>query len=84
MATIPYRVTATGNVGLDQGGAIHSVTLTAGGDAASVVIRESGSGGAVLLTLKAPALDTRQVRLVYSDQLHAILAGTNAEVTIEI
>lgn len=88
-ANLPIRVTATGNVGGANGGSLCSVTLTAGGDAASLVIKEGGASGTqIWAPIKAPASDTRHVlfsgSIPYSGQLHATFTGTGPEAGFEI
>lgn len=81
------RVTATGNVGGANGGSLIGGTLTAGADAASLVLREGGSGGTVLATIKAAAGATQPYwygGTGYSGQLHATLTGTSPEATVVI
>lgn len=59
VATAAYYVNASGNVGCATGGELHSVVVT---DAASATLRSGGSGGAVLLVVKATAGTTQQVQ----------------------
>ncbi len=48
------EVTATGDV-TTATAHLHSVVLTGGSDAATLVVKEGGSGGTTILSLKAPA-----------------------------
>lgn len=81
------RATATGNLGPASGGLLWGVTLSAGADAATVVVREGGSGGTVLLTVKAAINTTVNVRTYgsrYTGQLHLTFTGTSPEASIEL
>ena len=87
MNSIAHHVTATGDVGPTGGGILCSVTLTGVGAAATVTIREGGSGGTIRLVLKAPSDDSRQSVLKgipYVGQLHATMAGANAVAMVEL
>lgn len=78
------RVTATGDVTTDTS-YLHSVTLTAGADAASVTVRSGGSGGTVVLVVKAAIGITVSVPLgaaaACPDGIHATVTGTTPDVT---
>jgi hypothetical protein len=82
------RLTSTGNVPPhDTGGVCHGGVLTPGSALATVVLREGGSGGAVIATITALANgDSVQVPgpFRYAGQLHATLTGTAAEVALLI
>lgn len=76
------ELSATGNVAGTDTIYLHSVVLTAGADAASLVVRDGGSGGTVVLTLKAPAAGTVTWRGSDSDGVqlntaHATFTGTS-------
>lgn len=75
------ELTATGDV-TTHDAYLRSVVLTAGAlDAASVVVRAGGSGGTVVLTVKAAAGATVQVPLpdaFCADGVHATLTGTTS------
>lgn len=88
MASNLKRVTATGNATAGEA-YLKSLVLTGGSAASSVEVRD-GSGGAVLLTLKA-AIDTTvpwtsgDARgAFFGETVHLTLAGTGAEVTAEV
>lgn len=74
------EVDATGDVKAVRS-VLHSVALTAGADAASVVVRD-GSGGDPLLTLKAAANSTvrwacgSKEGVYFADAIHATFTGT--------
>lgn len=79
------RVTATGDV-TTVDSYLRGVTLTAGSDAATLTVRAGGSGGTVILTLKAAANTSVVVpRLtdVYCDGgIHATFSGTSPEASL--
>lgn len=80
------QVSATGDV-TTSAGRLRSVVLTAGSDAATLVVRSDGSGGAARLTLKAAA-STSFVWRAGSDgvpftTLHATLTGTGPVAAFE-
>lgn len=68
---------------------LHSVNLTAGADAASVVVRD-GSGGSALLTLKAAANSTvnwacgSREGVLFSTSIHATFTGTSPTADFEV
>lgn len=75
------RLTATGDV-TTVDTHLSVVALTAGADAASLVVRFGGAGGTIVLTLKAAASSTVSVPLsdVYCDGgVHATFTGTSPE-----
>ena len=85
----PVRITATGNVAQADGGTLFTVTLTAGSDAATLVVKERGSGGdQIWPTIKAAAASTVTVSfrggIGYSGQLHGTLSGTSPEAGFEL
>jgi len=83
MYTISY-LDATGNVGGANGGTLHGVILTGGSDAATLVIKQGGSGGATIATIKAAANTTvvcPNIHGVYRGQLHATFTGTSPVAT---
>lgn len=81
--TIPKQLSATGDVTtLDAN--LHTVVLTAGSDAATLVVKRGGSGGTTVLTLKAAAstsvpCDMRAAAC--NDGIHATLTGTGPVAT---
>lgn len=82
--TRPSRVTATGDV-TTASVHLHGVVLTAGADAASVTVRMGGSGGTIILTVKALAGTTVEVpvpRVPCADGVHATLTGTSPEASL--
>jgi hypothetical protein len=75
------RAAATGDI-TTQDCELRGVTLTAGSDAATVVLREGGSSGTVRLTVKAAANTTVAVPLwdaSIGNGLHATFTGTGPE-----
>lgn len=82
------EVSATGDVTTAVPAYLHSVTLTAGSDTASLVIRD-GSSNAARLTLEA-ATGTTTVTwhagsegVLFGTALHATLTGTGPVASIE-
>lgn len=81
------EVSATGDV-TTHAGVLKSVTLSAGADAATVVIRD-GSGGNILLTLKSAILSTVSWRsgdksgVFVSSGIHATITGTSPAIDVE-
>lgn len=67
---------------------LHSVSLTAGADAAVLIVRD-GSTGAARLTLKAPAGSTTvwssgdRVGVLFSVSLNTVLTGTGPVASFE-
>lgn len=66
---------------------LRSVSLTGGSDAATVVVRAGGSGGTVILTLKA-AINTTAPQAVFGRAycaagIHVTVTGTAPAVTVE-
>lgn len=88
MGTSLTRITATGTVAVRA--ELGAVVLTAGSAAATLTLRSGGASGTVLLTLKAPAETSVPVRFGGPDggpdiiDLHATLAGTGAEASLEV
>lgn len=80
----PVRITATGSVHAGPVGVCYGLSLTAGVDAASAAVRVEGSGGAIVLTLKAAANTTAPwfppAGMRFSD-LHVTFTGTSPELT---
>ncbi len=85
------EVSATGDVTTSATATpsvLYSVTLSAGADAASVVIRD-GSGGAIKLTLKAAILSTvswkagNKAGILMGTGIHATVTGTAPAIDIE-
>lgn len=81
-ATLPIHFTATGDVGGANGGEIDTVVLTPAAAIATLVLRENGSAGAIILSLQAAASGGSVVLpacdLAYSGQLHATVGGAGA------
>lgn len=82
------RLTATGNVSPHvNGGTCWGGVLTPGSAAASVVVREGGGSGTVILTVTAVANGV-SIPIAgpfrFEGQLHATLSGTGAEVSFLI
>lgn len=83
------QVTATGDVvtGAD-GYRLHSVTISAAADAATVVIKDT-SGGATILTLKAPIQTTTTwcagdpKGAFIGTTIHATVTGTSPLINVE-
>lgn len=81
MARDLKEVSATGNVTSTVPAYLFSVTLTAGSDAATLVVKD-GSSGAARLTLKAAAGATAQWRaaskdgVLFATAIHATFTGT--------
>lgn len=75
------QVDATGDVTTSVPAVLHSVLLTAGSDAATLVVRD-GDGGSTLLTLKAAANTSvqwrarRGVHVGTGIHIHATFTGT--------
>jgi len=84
----PKHITGTGNVGPDSGGTVHSIVLTAGDSAAATLtLKQGGSGGGAIFVIGAPQDGTTTITglcAVYHGQLHATLGGTGATATIVI
>lgn len=82
------RVTADGDVEASITVQLHSVTVTAGVDAASVVIKEAGASGTAFITVKAPIETTVQWRAgdpngVQINKPYADVSGTSPIADIE-
>lgn len=81
-------VTATGDV-TTVTSHLHSVVLTAGSDAATLVVKEGGSGGTTILTLAAATGDTVAWHAGDSDGvqctggIHATTTGTGEAASFE-
>lgn len=81
MARDLKEVSATGNVTTNVPAVLHSVVLTGGSDAASLLVKD-GSGGATRLTLKAAASTTivwtcgDPCGVYFGTAIHATLSGT--------
>lgn len=83
----PFYITGTGNIGGASGGQVVSVTLTPAAAAATLVLRESGSGGTVIATFQAAANGASfygRYCFAYAGQLHATLSGSGAAAMIEL
>ena len=86
MHTFVYA-TGTGNIGGAAGGTLHGVILTGGSDAATLVIKQGGSSGDIVATLKAAANTTvscPDIRGAYRGQLHATFTGTGPVATFVV
>lgn len=85
-----YRIAASGNVGAATGGStLRSVTLTGGSDAATLTIKDGGSGGTQIgPIIKAAAATTVHVLfgagVGIGGQLYGALTGTGPEVGFEV
>lgn len=81
MARDLKEVSATGNVTTTVPAYLHSVVLTAGSDAATLLVKD-GSGGATRLTLKAAANTSatwtsgEKCGVLFGSAIHATLTGT--------
>lgn len=79
------QVSATGDV-TTATSHLRAVTLTAGSDQATATVRRGGSGGTVVLTLKAAANTTASSGPLYDghcdDGIHVTLAGTGPVATV--
>ena len=79
------RVTATGDV-TTATAYLHSVTLTAGADAASVTVRAGGAAGTVVLVVKAGIGLTVAVPLGAAAScpggIHVTVTGTTPDVSL--
>lgn len=82
------EVSATGTV-VSSRAPVHSVILSAGIDAASVVLRDGGGAGTVKVTLKAAAgtsavwnAGDRQ-GVDFATDVHATITGTTPTVDVE-
>lgn len=85
-ATQVKAVAATGDI-TTANAYLRSVVLTGGSDAATVVVRAGGSGGTVILTLKA-AINTTAPQAVFGRVycgagIHVTVTGTAPAVTVE-
>jgi len=88
MGTRIVHATGTGNVGGAGGGSLRSVLLNAEGAAADIVVKQNGSGGSIILEMRAAAGTVSSHRFQgearYSGQLHVTLTGAGATVTFEL
>lgn len=88
MARDLKEVSATGDVTTGVPVYLHSLVLTAGSDAATVVIKD-GSSGSARLTLKAAANTSTSWRcgdpkgVLFSTAIHATLTGTGPVADVE-
>lgn len=88
MASKQTQASATGDVTTDSR-TVKSVVLTAGSDAASVVVKAGGASGTTQLTLKAAANTTAVWStgagegVGYADGIHVTLTGTGPVVNVE-
>lgn len=85
-ATQIRAVAATGDI-TTKDAWLRSVVLTGGSDAATVVVRAGGSGGTVILTLKAATATTAPQavfgRLYCGAGIHVTVTGTAPAVSVE-
>jgi hypothetical protein len=85
-ATQIKAVAATGDI-TTANAYLRSVVLTGGSDAATVVVRAGGSGGTVILTLKAATASTAPQavfgRAYCGAGIHVTVTGTAPAVTVE-
>lgn len=78
------QASATGDITTDTAH-VRAVVLTAGSDAASVVVKAGGSGGTTVLTLKAAASTSVWAGLCEahcSGGVHVTLTGTGPTVSV--
>jgi hypothetical protein len=84
-ATTIKAVAATGDI-TTQTAYLRSVVLTAGADAASVVVKAGGSSGTTILTLKAAANASAATpdlgRVLCGSGIHVTLTGTAPAVSV--
>lgn len=82
------HITATGDVGSANGGAIAGVVLSPGSAAATLTLKENGSSGPTILVLTAAANGDSVIadlcEAEYSGQLNATLAGTGATANVAL
>jgi hypothetical protein len=83
------NITATGDItAAGVNGEVYSITLAAGSDTATAVVRDGGSGGTIIAKLSAVANTQATYTLVkghhYTNGLHATLTGTSPSFTAEI
>ena len=86
---VPIRITATGDVGPANGLSLLSVTLAAGSDTATLVLKEGGSSGTQIIPTITAAANTEVHRtfpggIVYKSQLHGTLTGTSPQAGFSI
>ena len=85
--TLLVPLTGTATVGAANGGQLYGASLTAAAATSTLVLREGGASGTVILTLSAVANTTAAVRFDgsgYSGQLHATITGASAVASVEI
>jgi hypothetical protein len=84
----PNHITATGNVGLSNGGFLGSASVTAAAALATLTLRENGSTGSIILLISAPVGASNQWFNSggdgYQGKLHATLTGAGATGNVEI
>ncbi len=85
-ASTKLRLTATGDVPASPKGICTAIRLVGGSTAATAVIREGGSGGTIITTLKAgiDGVDNHSHDFYYEGGLHLTLTGTGVEATVYI
>jgi hypothetical protein len=88
--SIPYYISATGNVGPANGGRIPHITLTPAAAVATLVLRSGGSGGTIIWAGQAAANGSsvdfpyEPDPIAYSGQLHATIGGTGAQAQVHL
>ncbi len=79
------QVSATGDI-VTRDAILHSVVVTAGADAASATVRAGGSGGTVVLTVKAATGLTAATgelgRAQCPGGIHVTASGTSPAITV--
>lgn len=84
-AAAAKQVAATGDI-VTRDAILNSVVVTAGADAASAVIRAGGSGGTVILTVKAATGLTASTgflgRVQCPSGIHVTATGTSPAITV--
>lgn len=83
---ILYHLTADGTVHPTQG-RVTCVVLTGGSDAATLVLKDGGSGGTTKLTIKAPINETRVVNFRganFATDIYADVTGTALAAMVEV
>ncbi len=82
-----FHLTGTADVGPANGAVLYSATVTPAAAVTTLVLREGGSGGTIILSLQAAANGASMQWTgckAYSGQLHATLAGSAGLAAIEI
>ncbi len=85
MSSLITQVAATADI-VTASAHLKAASLTAGSDAATLTLRSGGSGGTVILVLKAAANTTAAMpdlhRAYCAGGIHATLAGTSPSASI--